>query len=221
MTLTVTDVGGNNASYSDTVSVAGPPPPPPAPGTGPGGPAGAGGSTAKVVAGPQRRRCRHLQDAQTRHQQGPGGPLLVNEQVAGRFEVLLGSAAVKHLRITNAPVATGLPAADGQQRVIARAVLVTTQGGTSTIHIFFPNGHRVRLAKVRKVSLMLRLIVRNAASSSATVATVITGATLRPLSLLGQSGLFLPRRFSRAFSRNTKYHSPRAGGSPRRSRRRR
>ena len=29
VTLTVTDVGGNVASYSDTVTVAGPPPPPP------------------------------------------------------------------------------------------------------------------------------------------------------------------------------------------------
>jgi hypothetical protein len=57
--------------------------------------------------------------------------------------------------------------------------LVTTQGGTSTIHIIFPKATAARLAKARSASLMLRLIVRNASSSSATVATVITGATLK------------------------------------------
>jgi len=181
VTLTVTDVGGNNASYSDTVSVAGPPPPPPAPGAGSGGPGGAGGSggsTSKVVPAPSAAAAVISKTLRLAVSKGLAVRYSVNEQVAGRFEVLLSSAAVKHLRITNAPVATGLPAADGQQRVIARAVLVTTQGGTSTIHIFFPKATAARLAKARSASLMLRLIVRNAASSSATVVTVITGATL-------------------------------------------
>jgi len=180
VTLTATDVGGNTASYSDTLTVAGPPPPAPLPGSG--GSSGAAGSSgagssAKVVPAPSAAAAVISRTLKLATSKGLAVRYSVNEQVAGRFEVLLGSAAARHLRIS-APVATGLPAADGQQRVIARAVLVTTQGGTSTIHIFFPKGTASRLAKAHSAYLMLRLIVRNAASSSATVATVLTSATL-------------------------------------------
>jgi hypothetical protein len=62
--------------------------------------------------------------------------------------------------------------------VIGKAILVTTKGGHSAVHIQFSKHTDARLAHVHKVSLMLRLIVRNAATSNPVTATVVTAATL-------------------------------------------
>jgi hypothetical protein len=62
--------------------------------------------------------------------------------------------------------------------VIAKAILVTTKGGHSAVHIQFSRKTDARLAHVHRVSLMLRLIVRNAATSSPATTTVVSTATL-------------------------------------------
>jgi hypothetical protein len=101
----------------------------------------------------------------------------VNEQVAGRFEVLLPSSIAKRVGLHGSP-ATGLPKGTPAQIVIAKALLVTTKGGRNTIKILFGKTTAARLRKLRKVSLMLRLIVRNASSQSPTSTTVISTVNL-------------------------------------------
>jgi hypothetical protein len=101
----------------------------------------------------------------------------VNEQVAGNFQVLVAATAARRLGVSG-PLATGLPAGSAPERVIARAVLVTTRGGTSTMHIIFSKATAARLARARSASITLRLIVHNAASGAVASATVITRATL-------------------------------------------
>jgi hypothetical protein len=101
----------------------------------------------------------------------------VNEQVAGRFEVLLASSIAKRIGLHGAPV-TGLPQGTAPQIVIAKAILVTTKGGRSTIKIVFGKTTAARLRRLGKVSLMLRLIVRNASSQSPTSTTVISTVNL-------------------------------------------
>jgi len=101
----------------------------------------------------------------------------VNEQVAGHFEVLLGRTVARQLGITGA-AAVGLPAGSPAELVIAKAILVTTKGGHSAVHIQFSKKTAARLARAHKVSLMLRLIVRNAASGSPATTTVVSNVTL-------------------------------------------
>ena len=101
----------------------------------------------------------------------------VNEQVAGRFEVLLSSALAHKLHISGTP-ATGLPAGSPAEMVIAKAILVTTKGGRSAVHIKFSKQTAARLARAKKVPLELRMIVRNSASSNPATTTVVSAITL-------------------------------------------
>jgi hypothetical protein len=97
--------------------------------------------------------------------------------VAGRLEVLLTSSIAKRIGLHGTPAA-GLPQGTAPQIVIAKAILVTTKGGRSTIKILFGKTTAARLRKLRKVSLMLRLIVRNASSQNPVGTTVISTVTL-------------------------------------------
>lgn len=101
----------------------------------------------------------------------------VNEQVAGRFEVLLNRALARHLGIGGTPAA-GLPAGMPAQLVIAKAIVVTTAAGRSTVTIQFSKRTASRLARLHKVTLMVRLIVRNAASRTPATTTVFSTVTL-------------------------------------------
>ena len=56
--------------------------------------------------------------------------------------------------------ASGLPAGTPPQLVIAKAILVTTKGGRSTIDIHFSKTVAARLSHAHSAPLMLRLIVR-------------------------------------------------------------
>ncbi len=85
----------------------------------------------------------------------------VNEQVAGHFEVLLAASIARHLGL-HGPAATGLPKGTAPQIVIAKAILVTTRGGRNTVKILLPKSTAARLHRLHKVSLMVRLVVRNA-----------------------------------------------------------
>jgi PKD domain len=185
VTLTVTDVGGDTASYSQDVSVVGPPPPseapvsPPASGgsstagtagssagsTGGGGATGAhqGAGKAAVPVAVAAVLTHSLRSAVSK------GILIsyaVNEQVAGHFELLLSRATASHLGISGPP-AVGLPAGSAPAIIVGKAILVTTEGGRSSVKIVFSKRIASRLARARKVSLTLRMIVHSAGSSPA------------------------------------------------------
>jgi hypothetical protein len=101
----------------------------------------------------------------------------VNEQVAGHFEVLLSRTLARSLGISGT-LATGLPAGSPAEIVIAKAILVTTKGGRNTVDIQFSKRTAARLGRLHKVTLMLRLIVRNAASHDPATTTVLSPITL-------------------------------------------
>jgi hypothetical protein len=101
----------------------------------------------------------------------------VNEQVAGRFEVLLSRSVAKRLGIGGAS-ATGMPAGAPAQVVIAKAILITTKAGRGTVVIHFTKKTTAGLLRSHKLTFTLRLIVHNAASRSPASTTVVTAATL-------------------------------------------
>jgi len=189
VTLTVTDVAGHTASVTHEVSVSGPLPPSKESGPGAGssstggssasgssaggsstgGSSGGGASSQSPVAATAvvSRSLKNL---------GKSGVVVrysVNQQVAGHFEVLLGRTLAHKLGISG-PAAVGLPPGSAPAVVIAKAILVTSAGGRSTVSIQFSKRTAQRLSREHRVQLMLRLIVRNAAERSTTVLSTFT-----------------------------------------------
>jgi PKD domain len=182
VTLTVVDSGGNTNSTIRQITVVGPPPPPPGSSssgqtTQAGGSSPSTGSSPGVVPAPVAAASIVPQSLRTALRKGLVVSYSVNEQVAGHFEVLLSRARAHQLGISGAP-AVGLAPGSPAEIVIAKALLVTTKGGHSAIHMQFSKQTASRLAHVHKLSLMLRLIVRNAASSNPATTTVISSVTL-------------------------------------------
>ncbi len=183
VTLTVRDVGGNTTSVTHEITVDGPPAPKEA---GPGGTAGAGASTpggsspAAGSPGVPAPVAAAAVVSRTLKSALRGGLVVrysVNEQVAGHFEVLLSRSIARSLGIGGAP-AVGLPVGTAPQLVIAKAILVTTAGGRNTVKIQFSKHVASRLARLHKVSLLLRLIVRNGATHQPATTTVLSKVTL-------------------------------------------
>jgi hypothetical protein len=188
VTLTVRDVGGNLSEVSHDVTVVGPPPSTAStPGTGatPGSGSVAGtqtggstsGASTPTVPAPVAAAAILPQSLRKALRKGLVVSYSVNEQVAGRFEVLISTATARRLGISGTP-ATGMPAGSPPQLVIAKAILVTTKGGHNAVHILFSKRTAARLAHSHKVALTLRLIVRNSASSNPATTTVISAVTL-------------------------------------------
>jgi hypothetical protein len=186
VTLTVTDTGGHTATMAQPVTVVGPPPPtPPAPegggskSAGAGGAAGPSGGSASVtpaVPAPVAAAAVLSRRLGTIGRSGVVVRYTVNEQVAGRFEVLLDRALARRLGISGTP-AYGLPTGWAPQLVVGKALLVTTRAGGSTVKIQLSKHTAQRLGRLRKVSMLLRMVVRNA-SHSPTSTTVLTTFTL-------------------------------------------
>jgi hypothetical protein len=101
----------------------------------------------------------------------------VNEQIAGHFEVLLSRTLARRLKISG-PAASGLPAGSAPQIVIAKAIVVTTTGGRSKVTLFLSKRTGERLARQRRVSFLLRLVVRNAAPHPVS-ATLLSSFSLK------------------------------------------
>ncbi len=97
----------------------------------------------------------------------------INEQVAGHLEVLLAASIARAIGL-HGPSATGLAKGTPAQIVIAKDILVTTKGGRSTLKIKFSKTTAARLRRLHKVSLMVRLVVRNAAKSPVSTTSVST-----------------------------------------------
>ncbi len=188
--LRITDVAGNTDVVEHELTVNGPP----APGTpgaaAPGGatpgsaapaaPAGSGSGSGKGAGAqpgkPVATASVISQSLKSAVKKGLAVAYSVNEQVTGRFEVLISKALAKKLKISGT-AATGLPAGTPPELVIGKAILVTAKGGHSVVHVMLTKSASGRLRHARKAQLMLRLIVRNAASTPETT-TVISAATL-------------------------------------------
>ncbi len=197
VTLTVADVGANTTSVSHEVTVDGPPPPAPPPSGGGGGGSGSGSSGASPSSGSTSSGSTSGSSGSGHTSTGPAvpGPVAaaaainhslpqalsrgvlvgytVNEQVAGSFQVLLNSQMARKLGITG-PKALGLPSGTPPSLVVGQAILVTTKGGRSAVRVKFSKQTTKRLRHVHSVSLMLRLVVRNAASQNPQSTTVLS-----------------------------------------------
>jgi hypothetical protein len=174
VTLTVIDSGGYERTFSQTTPVGSPPAPspPPTPGVTP--PAGSsppsagssGGASSGVTPSPvvgapaitQNVLSRSLKKAV---QLGLAIHYKVNEQVAGKIEVLLAASTAAKLKI-KAPAAFGLPAGYPRSVLVGSAVLVTTRAGQGTVRIKFSKTLTKRLAKAHQVKLTLRLVLHSA-----------------------------------------------------------
>lgn len=195
VTLTVTDVGGNTTSVAREVTVVGAPRPSASGGSSSGASTSTSTSSTTAAAGapstaggaapaghapvppPVAAAAIVKQTLHNAIHKGLVVSYSVNEQVAGHFEVLLSSATAHRLGIGGAPAA-GLPAGSPTEVVIAKAILVTTKGGHSAVHIAFSKRTAARLARAHKVSLMLRLVVRNAATANPLTTSVVSSVTL-------------------------------------------
>jgi hypothetical protein len=203
VTLTITDTGGNTASFSEAITVDGPSAPSqPSGGGSPssGGSAGAGATTttgsgtaassaasatgssgsgtpAKPIPGPVASAAVVSRSLATVLKKGLVISYSVNEQVAGQFQVLLASSLAKRIGL-HGPAATGLAPGSVPSIVIGKAILVTTKGGRNTVKIMFGKKTAAKLRKLGTVPLTIRLIVRNAASHNPQTTTVISAVTL-------------------------------------------
>ena len=185
VTLTVTDSSGNSNSFTKPITVVGGSSGSAGPGaSAPGiaapstpGSSTPGSTTKKALPRPVATQTILSRSLSRALRSGLVIRYSVNEQVAGHFEVLLASSVAKRIGLHGAP-ATGLAKGTPPQIVIARAILVTTKGGRNTVRIKFGKQTAAKLRKLRKVSLMLRLIVRNASSHSPLSTTVLSTVTL-------------------------------------------
>ena len=183
VTLTVTDTGGNVASVTEPITVVGPgpPPPPTPPGGGASGSGSSGGSgnssSTPAVPGPIATAAAVSSSLKQVAKNGLVVRYSVNEQVAGRFEVLLDSATARRLGISG-PTATNLPAGSPQSVVIGHALLVTTKGGKSSVRIRFSKSVAKHLRRAKRVKLTLRLTAHNANSQNPLFTTVMSTVEL-------------------------------------------
>jgi hypothetical protein len=184
VTLTVTDSGGYVESLTKTISVFGAlrptsgavtssttssgvaPEGPKAPGA-PAVPAGTPTIAPSVLTRSLKKAVRL----------GLAVHYNVNEQVAGRAEALLDSSTAARLGIKGG-AATGLPKGYPRSIVVGSAVLVTTQAGQGTLKIRFSKTAAAHLAKVRRVKLTLRFVLRSASRTGVRTATALTTVTL-------------------------------------------
>jgi PKD domain len=197
VTLTVTDAAGNIAPVSQTVVVNGPPPP--APEGGPGGAtpnegssaSGAGTNVSQSTApgtgtgsgsgstgpGPVATASAGTHSLARALRQGLVVNYSVSEQVAGHFEVLLDARTAHRLGVKGRK-AVGLPAGSPTSLVIGQAILVTTKGGHSSVRIKFSKRTSSSLRRARKVTLLLRLVVRDSATQNPQSTTVLSPIVL-------------------------------------------
>jgi hypothetical protein len=191
VTLTVTDVGGNKSSATKPITVVGPPPPSQAAA----GSAGAGQSTSgqstqtgagaasstatpRIAPNPVATNAIVSRSLASVLRNGLVVRYSVNEQITGRFEVLLNRTLARHLGIGGTP-ASGLPVGSAPSLVIAKAILVTTKAGRNTVKILFSKRTAARLRGLKKVSLTLRMVVRNASFPTPVSMTLLSVVTLK------------------------------------------
>jgi hypothetical protein len=176
VTLTLTDDGAHTASVTHQVTVTGPAPPS-AQTSGSTTDAQSSGGSSPTATSTTTPTAPHPPPVATQAvvshslssvlKNGLVIRYSVSEQVAGRFEVLLASSIARKLGIHGAP-AGGLAKGTPPQTIIAKAILVTTKGGHNTYKLKLSKTTAARLRKLRKVSLMIRMVVHNATSPAVT-----------------------------------------------------
>jgi hypothetical protein len=184
VSLTVTDTGGNKASFTEPITVDGPPAPPPGSSTSTGagssssagaaaGASGAAPTAKAAVLGPVASMAvgSHSLSRALRH--GLAVRYSVSQQATGHFEVLLAASIARRIGL-HGPLATGLPQGTPPQLVIAKALIITTRAGRGTLKIQFGKVTARRLRRLHNVSLLLRLNVRNAGGGTTTVLSALT-----------------------------------------------
>jgi hypothetical protein len=190
VTLTVTDVGGNTTTSMQKITVVGPPAPGSSgsssssgAGSGAGAipgvntPGGPGAPGAAKLPGPQATAAAVSSSLKQVARSGLVVRYAVNEQVAGRFEVLLNAVKAHRLGIVGR-TATDLPAGTPASLVIGQALLVTTKGGKSSVRIKFNKSTAKRLRRAHSVTLTLRLTAHNASKQNPLFTTVMSTVVL-------------------------------------------
>jgi PKD domain len=177
--LTVTDSGGNVASFASPVTVVGPSAAGGSAAAGaPGAQAGSGSkapgsaaagrspkpSAAAVAASHSLRRVLHS---------GLVVRYSVSERVSGRFEVMIASSIARRLHLRGQK-ATELAPGTPPQTVIGKAILIATSAGHNTLRIQLGKNTASRMARLHGVTLLLRMLVRNSAAQSTTVLSTVT-----------------------------------------------
>jgi hypothetical protein len=176
VTLTITDIAGNTATVMHPVTVIGPAAPPAA-GSGSGAVGGPAGHSGPSFAAPIARAAALSASLRAAVRHGIMVSYSVNEQVAGVVEALLPASTAHRLRI-HAPAAAGLPSGLGRMVVIGRAVLVTRKGGHGVLRLRFTKGVARALSRQRRVTVTLRMEVRNAETSHPKTASLISTVVL-------------------------------------------
>jgi hypothetical protein len=200
VTLTITDAGGHQAFTKHEIFVNGPAKPSSGGGSegggggggGAGGTAGghtsggpsgggagggSGGTTSSVLPAPTAAAAPASGSLRTALRKGLTIRYSVNEQVAGTIDVLLDSATARRLHL-RAPAAVGLPAGYPPSVVIGHAVLVTRTGGSGAVRLKLSKSAQRALRRVHKVTLTLRLVVRNASRTNPTSTSLISSFVL-------------------------------------------
>jgi hypothetical protein len=203
VTLTVTDVGGNAASFSKVVTVLGEPPPAPAPSpittssrtttssSGAPGSAPSASTTSPVAATtspsattstgmPAPTVYEHVVSHSLAKalRRGLAIRYSVNEQVAGTVEVMLDRPTARRLGI-HSITARNLPRGYPRSVVIGYAVLVTTRRGHGELIVRFPKPIAERLEQAQRVKLTVRIVVRNAARRHPKSRTLLSTVVLK------------------------------------------
>lgn len=101
----------------------------------------------------------------------------VNQQAAGRFEVMISSSVAKRLHL-HGTAAKHLPKGAKPQTVIASALLETTRSAHRTSTIRFAKRTAERLARLHSLALTVRVSARNASASEPKITVLEVAATL-------------------------------------------
>lgn len=195
VTLTITDTGGNTASVTNRITVAGPPPPSP-PASSSSSPASSATSVASSGSGGKGTSGKH-RSANSRPLPRPVATAIVasdsltaalsgglpvrysvNQQVAGHFEVMMPTRLARRLHISGA-AARELPKGAPKQTVIGYALLVTMRKAHGTIRIQIPKQTGRKLARLHELTLVVRLVVRNASRQKPKMTLLQTAVKLR------------------------------------------
>ncbi len=188
--LTVTDDGGNTESVTHSILVEGPPEPTPtptppagssgssttsttAPGSTTGSTTSTGTVTKPVIPSPVVSTAVASRSLTKTVRSGVVVRYSVNEQVAGKINVLLPASVARRIGL-HLPVATGLPAGTPPQVIVGKALLITTKGGRGTMKIQFGKVTGARLRHLGKVALLLQLNVRNSSGETTAVLSAFT-----------------------------------------------
>lgn len=203
VTLTVHDTGGNSTFLSREVTVDGPAKPSTGGGGGGGGgstpggggstsggastsgstsagggsTSGGGSTTPATVPAPTARAAAASTSLRNALRHGLTIRYAVNEQVAGTVDVLVNASIARRLHLRG-PVATGLPAGYPRSIVIGHAVLVTRTGGNGAVRLKLSRSAQKALRKVHKVTLALRIVVRNASRTNPTSTSLLSSFVL-------------------------------------------